>query len=63
MHDGYTFMELVPVPFSAGDDHILKVEIYLKGDEMVTKLLETGKLFANMGRWHSRQAGVWTTAW
>jgi hypothetical protein len=42
--DGYKYMETITAPFSAGDDLILKVEIYMKGDEMVMKLLETPEL-------------------
>ena len=42
--DGYKYMETITAPFSAGDDLIIKVEIYMKGDEMVMKLLETPEL-------------------
>jgi hypothetical protein len=46
--EGYQFMEVVTAPFSLGDDLILKVEIYMRGDEMVMKLLETPELLEAM---------------
>ena len=42
--DGYKYMETITAPFSAGDDLMIKVEMYMKGDEMVMKLLETPDL-------------------
>jgi hypothetical protein len=42
--DGYTYMETVTAPISHKDRTVIKVEIYMKGDEMVMKILETPEL-------------------
>jgi hypothetical protein len=49
-HDGYVFRERLTAPISKKDSSVVTVEIYMKGDTMLMKVLESPEGFGDMKR-------------